>query len=145
MDPTHRKLKNLDPTQPMGQPKPWTTLHSHTVTVYMCVTHRKSPLAIVNRSWKCSHINGMRCVATEMLLSVVVTVDTLVWMHEALAAPRCTPRRASSQPVTPFDALVWMHEGLVSTAASARVNNGLDVADDRQPSRKETRKYVSKS
>ena len=85
----------------------------------------------------------MRCVATEMLLSVVVTVDTLVWMHEALAAPRCTPRRASSQPVTPFDALVWMHEGLVSTAASARVNNGLDVADDRQPSRKETRKYVS--
>ena len=24
--PTDQKLKNLDPTQPMGQPNPWTTL-----------------------------------------------------------------------------------------------------------------------
>jgi len=26
LNPTHQKLKNLDPTQPMGQPNPWTTL-----------------------------------------------------------------------------------------------------------------------
>ena len=35
MDPTHQQLKNLDPTQPMSQPDPWTTLlHSPIIIIF---------------------------------------------------------------------------------------------------------------
>ena len=65
-DPTQptKKLKNLDPTQPMGQPNPWTTLHHFdSVSVQDVATlcnirdafmHARQPVCSVHSLLRCS-------------------------------------------------------------------------------------------